>query len=255
MKNIIQLSVVLLIVFAIFSCSKTEVETFADKTRGEQYFPLSVGNWWMYELDSIIYDIKGNRLVLDTSHHIIRETIVDTLMNNINKMSYKIERQQLNNDSIWVITNIWWVYKDLDKVVRTEDNLSFIKLVFTVKEDITWDGNAFIEPHTELIVRHDVLENTFIGWDYIYLNVGQKETINDVSYEDVITVDASLPKTIGDIQWRSTQEKYAKGVGLIYKNWELLDINTSIGDTSLSVYERSNEGFLLSQRLINYAVK
>ena len=221
---------------------------------GYDYYPLDIGNWWIYEVDSVVYDTKGQSVVKDSIHVMVREEIVDTFSSSVDGLSYKIERSQLNIDSNWVISDIWWVNKDNEKVLRTEDNLTFIKLVFPTEALVSWDGNAFIDSRTELVVRKDILEHTFVGWDYTYLFVDVKETINGLNFDKVLTVDASLPKQLGDIEWRSTKEKYARGVGLVYKQWELLDLDIN-RPRSLPVYERANEGFLMVQKLVNYSVK
>ena len=177
---------IFLIAIVLFSCTKTEFEQEIDQDMGYDYYTLEIGNWWIYEVDSVVYDTKGQSVVKDSIHVMIRETIVDTFSNSVNVLAYKIERSQMDSNSNWIISDIWWVNKDKEKVLRTEDNLTFIKLVFPTEALVSWDGNAFIDFRTELIVRKDVLDHTFVGWNYTYLYVDVKETINEVSYDHVL---------------------------------------------------------------------
>ncbi|HHS95801.1 MAG TPA: hypothetical protein ENJ45_04360 [Phaeodactylibacter sp.] len=246
--------------FTLFtSCQKQTFKNIdVEEVLGTDYFPLHIGDWWVYQVDSIIYDLEKNKVLHDTIHTTVKLIITDTFSLGDDIQAFKVERFQRAFDSApWKALDSWWAAKDEVGAWSNEGNLLFQKLTFPVKIGRRWEGNAHIGEHVSLMVHEDILEQVFDGWTYRYVALIQPEKIGEVSYDDVITVrevDNTLdaPPTI---DYQKAYSKYAKGVGLVYKKWILLhDIDTS-PDPSIPFADRAEEGFFLEQTLLEYHVQ
>ena len=114
-----------------------------------------------------------------------------------------------------------------------ENNLRFIKLKLPVKQDFSWKGNSFIDTRSEFSdLKH------LDDWDYTYDSIGIPLTINTLNIDSTIKVmerdeflgqAPSLPNTEYAEKTYSV-EKYAKGIGLIYRqflHWEFQSVNNN----------------------------
>ena len=81
-------------------------------------------------------------------------------------------------------------------------------------------------------------------------SVGCRSTINiyGVQYENCTEI--ILADSENSIEKRYVKEIYSKGVGLISK--EMVVLCTQNGDTSIEILDRAEEGFVLSQSLVEY---
>ena len=233
----------------IYSCEK-QTEEFDDEKFGYDYYPLAVGNSWTYQLDSTVYDDLG-ATVFSTSSQ-VRETIVEEYVDEIGDTIHRIERSwRQDEDDSWEITDIWVTHKNLDRVTRTEENLKFIKFVFPALEDKRWDGNIFFDDFVEITVSGEPI-NMFADWDdYELVTVDEPESINDITYDKIDTVlQTDSDTTANTLARRYAIEKYARGVGLIYKENIILDSQNA--DATIPWVNRAESGFILKQSLIEH---
>ena len=133
------------------------------------------------------------------------------------------------------------------RVFRMENNLTQIKMVFPPDPFQQWDGNALIDATTEIRVGGEVVE-MFKGWSYETLSVDEPANIGNQSYEKVLTIQPALSENL--IELREVQEQYVKGIGLAFRSLRILD--TQNIDATLSWEERAEQGFILTQTLIDY---
>jgi len=213
---------------------------------GKEYFPLAVGKYVVYEVDSTVFDPTGDSAII-YSTTFVKEEIVDTLHDNLSNTLYKIERSERKNE-----TQPWQTKKVLTasiqefQAIRTEDNLRFIKLVFPLKKNKTWDGNIYFDPSIIVTVAGESLE-MFKSWDYKILSVGQAETIGDTLFDEVTTVQQAESENL--IELRQSIEKYAKGIGLIYREAWILDTQCIEGCIGKTWHEKAEKGFILIQKM------
>ncbi len=102
-----------------------------------------------------------------------------------------------------------------------DNNNRFIKLTEPVTEGQTWKGNSYID------ARSDASTVPYLyNWDYTYQNVNMPYTVVTGTLDSTVTVlqqDNTFPA--GDFdpnyyqQRNYSVEVYAKGVGLIYKDF------------------------------------
>jgi hypothetical protein len=195
------------------SCKKDQQQP-GNTYMGYDYFPNNVGHYVIYQCDSIIINPLSTHVPpFDTFHYQIKEVIDSIFLNNSGQPTQRIVRYKRTNDSIpW--TNIFtsekvWTGNLLsNNAQRQEDNYRYIKLVFPLTLNETWNGNAM---------------NTLGTWNYQYTTLNTPATINGTLFDSTLTVmQLNNPNLQGN---RFYEEQYATGVGLIYK--EVVDWTSS----------------------------
>lgn len=205
-----------------FNACKKEIVPSAEVNIGQEYFPLSIGHYIEYDVDSFLYNDFSKKI--DTAKYEIRDEIVDTFSDNENRLSYIIYRYR--RDSIsepWRELGTYYTTKTNFRVEVVEDNLRFIKLVFPVKENVKWYGNTFIP--TKLNSELAWLDQ----WYYKYDRISLPFTNGLRIFEDAVIInqndyvkgdpDADPDNYASKI---FAKEAYAKNVGMVYReveNW------------------------------------
>ncbi len=235
------------LIFLVLACKETPDNYKPDF--GYEYYPLEIGKYWVYSVDSTIYDPTGDSLVTQ-SHSLVKEIITDTISDNIGNALYKIEHFERQADTLpWQVTKVLTQSIIDNKGLRTEDNLRFIKLPFPVKENDQWDGNAFFDPLLIVTVAGESIQ-MFKSWFYKIEQINEQEVIGNYTFPSVATVRQADDENL--IELRISREKYAKGVGLVYREMWILDtqcIEPCIGKTW---EEKAEKGFILKQTIIDY---
>lgn len=240
------------------NCSKREVEEVLIDY-GYEYFPLGVGRVWEYEVDSIIYRSAGNSIAADSTRTFAREIIVDTFTDNAGNLLYRAERFERPSDTLpWQIRQVFTLSRGERQAYRTEENLRFIKLPFPLREGDTWDGNAFFDPSLTVFIAGEGIR-MFNAWSYRVLSLGVPQILGAFSFAETITVQNADSRS-NLIELRVATEQYAKGVGLISRQFDILDTqcrvccNGDIGGVcqALPWEAKAEKGFSLRQRLIYY---
>ncbi len=194
------------------SCSKdTKSSQTNNDIAGYWYFPTDTGHWVIYNVDSISI---SSAHPADTYHYRLKEYIPSTYIDNSGNLTERIERYIWNDSSVtWNISNVWTSNVHTQDAEKVEDNVRYVKLSFPVKVNATWNGNAFNSIYPE--------------WDYTYSNIDQPFSIGSLHFDSTLTViqvqDSNLVyKHVGI-------EKYAKGVGMIYKEFRIDSSNSATG--------------------------
>jgi len=108
---------------------------------GRSYYPISVGRFWIYKVDSTNYAFNGE---VSKGTFYLKEKISDSLYRQEGSMVYRIEISKgLTETGPWLLDSIWTIRKDIDKIIKTENNRPIVKLRFPLKDGNAWDGNAF----------------------------------------------------------------------------------------------------------------
>jgi len=248
-----------------FSCSESTVGEDLTIVKGFNYQPLEIGKYITYELDSIVYRTQtgGDCMFMqDSSFHYLREEVVDVCEDNTGRESFVIERYTRKNlTDPWQVIDVWSTTMTNSQVERVEENLRFIKMVFPVSEGVNWDGNSFFQD-TSVIIGGEVID-FYKHWsnEYEYGTIDVAEEINGIMFDSVATVIQSAPSE-NKLNHRSSIEKYARGVGLIYKEMLILDTQCCISPDSLGLglifcddipWEvKAEKGLVLRQRVIDF---
>jgi hypothetical protein len=213
----------LCISLAIISCKKQK-ETFASESVND-YFPLEVGKYVTYQLDSTVYVNFGQKDTVVTYQ--AQDRVDAQITDNLGRPAFRIIRY-LRSDSTqdWAPNNTFMAVPTGNAIEYVENNQRFLKLEMPIRQDFSWKGNSYIDTYS---VNSDV--KYLDDWDYIYDSVDAPLTINSFAIDSTISVterDEFLGQdpTIAGTQYAEktySLEKYGKGIGLIYReflHWE-----------------------------------
>ena len=188
----------LLSVLFYFSCSESTV-TPDDSQLGLEYFPVEIGQFRVYDVDEIIYQISGN----DTLNYELRESIVDSFENLEGALTYTVHREKKFDEvSGWQLDSVWTVRKNNTTLVSVENNVPIIKMVFPVENSTSWDSNQLNAGNQKLFFYNIDVEDMVVSAD----------TLTDL----VQVVQSEVDENIVNRDERF--EIYAPNIGLIMKS-------------------------------------
>ncbi|MDX1943243.1 MAG: hypothetical protein SFU99_21945 [Saprospiraceae bacterium] len=230
------LFVMLIMFLALVACTE---EKAIGPDLGYDFYPLQVGKYWIYQVDSIIYDDEG--LKVDTVHLFFREEITDWRLNNIGDTAFVAERFESYDSVNWQIKEVFSLERTRTQALRNENNLRFIKLIFPINRNERWDGNRFFDSSIEIPVAGENIQ-PFLYWEYRYTNVEKGiVTVQLADYEENVNI-------------RQAEEKYAEGIGLTERTWVILSTqcggNGTLDCGDLPWAEKAERGFIIHQRLV-----
>lgn len=196
--------------FYITGCDKKEE---LDVNYHYDYFPLQVGHYVAYQVDSVTYNYDLVNYKRDTATFQVKELVADTFYDNLNQLNYRVELyRRADSTQPWVIWKVWSALSTITNAQKNEDEIRFVKLVFPPAENKEWNGNLYV-PKTE---PYKLFEN----WEYTYTQVHKPYTAGSLSFDSTVTVEAVDFETV--IEKRLRKEVYAKNVGMVFQQWEAL---------------------------------
>ncbi|MDX9940837.1 MAG: hypothetical protein RBS53_01315 [Bacteroidales bacterium] len=170
------------------------------------YFPDTVGQFVLYAVDSVVYDdFTGQVLHFEYE---VKELIKSRFTDGEGKESLRLERYiRSDGESDWEIKDIWQARVLPDRAEKTEENITYIKLVFPPKAGSRWNGNAY---------------NTLPEQGYRVTEAHKPYLISpSLSFDSTVTVLQNDITTL--ISEEFQEEKYAKNVGLVFKRYKKLE--------------------------------
>lgn len=191
-------TIVSVVILALLSCNKSNEDPIY---AGYDYFPVNTGQFIIYEVDSIKKDAFTG--LVTHSKYQIKEVIASTFTDNEGRPTLRIERFRKDTFFFqdWTIYQVWTANLTSTTAQRFEDNKRYLKLIFPVKNGSTWNGNSM---------------NTDDVEDYAYVEVHEPDIINQLTFDSVLTV-LQADDLNNLITPKYKLEKYATGVGLIYR--------------------------------------
>lgn len=194
------LLIILTTVFLLQSCSNT-FET--GEITGSEYFPLEIGQFTEYNVEERIYSTTNPVEVLNYQ---IREEITESFLDINDEVAYRLERfRREMNTQDWELDSVWAVKKTTSQALRTENNITFVKLVFPPSERTTWNGNAF---------------NSLGEEEYRITNLGESTTVDTMTFSNSLKVIQS--ELCSFVSLKNRNEEYAAGIGLVYReDWQV----------------------------------
>ncbi|WP_346236805.1 hypothetical protein ABDK00_013820 [Niabella insulamsoli] len=215
------------LLFSVFSCSE-EKEIFETDMVSE-YMPLQVGKTITYRLDSTVFTRGGS--TIETYKYQVRHTVISEESSGNGSTSFFIKRD-INNETAsgsWTNNGSYTVQVFDKKIEIINDNLRVTTLQAPLKQGFTWKGNSQLpdKPYEQLFEMS--AGESMNDWDFTLSNSGT-ETIENQSFQNVWTVEQhhnilNIPPTnntsYGEME--VSTEKYAKGIGLVFKNFQLYE--------------------------------
>ena len=108
----------------------------------------------------------------------------------------------------WELINSSFIESNSLHVIKKENGLSFVRLVFPVLTNKAGDGNSMIQPKTSIVIRGELLV-AFDDWYYRYKYVDKQEHIGTTVYDKVCKVVEVDDEDI--ISKRYSEARYARG--------------------------------------------
>jgi hypothetical protein len=226
--NFIKSLLVVCVVTCFFACKKTETLEFPKAT---EYYPTVVGKFIIYKLDSSNY-IGYTSTPTITSYY-IKDLIETQITDNLNRPSYRVARsikKQLAD--AWQASNTFMITPLTNSIEYVENNLRYVRLQNPVKEDYSWKGNNYIEASG----IYSNLQYLF-DWEYQYGVVNEAKQYGTLSFPQTVTVkqadntDGIVTDPNGYSERNYSVETFAKGVGLVYKEFNHWSYQPPSGNT------------------------
>lgn len=231
-----------LAILALASCKK-DSDDIVMPDFGYEYYPEEIGTYVVYDVDSTTYDDFFRPPLVTKSKFQIKERIESYFVDNQGRNAVRIEQFKRDSaDAPWELTRSYYFIKNKSSVERVEENLRFIKLVFPPKLNQRWNGNRFIEA---------VDNNAYLAnWDYRITAAGEEATINGITYPKTVSVLLRDRET--QIQKVLAKEVYAANVGLVYKEWWVLEAQSNF---DLPWEQRAERGSIIKMQAVEHGVE
>lgn len=199
------------------ACVNKDCGCVAPPDNGFSYFYTSLNQFVTYDVQEVEYSLTQNPLI---KNYQIKEKVASFFIDLDGKETLKIERfKRTKEGEAWQIDSVFTAKRRSDRGLKTESNITYVKFVFPLYENQTWDGNAF---------------NTLGKDDYTLKKLHEPYNINNKTFPQTVTIIQQNDSTLVDLKKRV--EVYAKGVGLIYsekKNFTYCNYSDCIGKNTI----------------------
>lgn len=191
-------SFIFFIALLAFGCKRIEPPS---ESLGHEYFPLEVGKYCCYVMDSIAHDgFTGHS---DTLHYYIKETIESAFEDNAGNTAYRIRIDyRFSPTDKWNFKQYISANTDIYSAQINRNDVRLVKLSFPIRNRKTWDENElnYLEPQINR-----------------YINIDKSTSLGDTTYMKTLQVDQGDEE---DPFFRFySRETYAFGIGLIKKEY------------------------------------
>lgn len=195
--------IVVVLVLWLHSC-KRENENYSAKSY--EYIPYEVGNERYYRVDSVIF---GLDTIIRISKNVL-ETVTEKFADLQGQTNYRLEQFELpdsnKNPIFFDLQSMTWNGQGMQ---RWENNTRYLKMIFPIREKKQWNGNMFNNLGTQM---------------YQFTAVSKPLTIGTTTYTDVVSITQRLD-TNYTYGYHDDREYYAKGIGLIYRTNQHIEID------------------------------
>ena len=208
----------LVLVVLVSACNKV-TEDFKTPALSD-YYPFQVGKYVTYNLDSsVVYKNFGSSVVVNSYQ--VRYVVDSVIRDNLGRTAYRIFRYIRNSPANpWSPDNAFMAVPTETSVEFVENNLRYLKMKLPLSEGYSWKGNSYIDTYS--------LNSTLKyldGWDYTYDSLNVQARIGTLTVDSTVTVtqrdeiigNPANPNSYSERNY--SKEKYAKGIGLVYRNF------------------------------------
>lgn len=207
-----------LLAIVIFSACKRDKVPYYGNEFSRGYYPLLVGHYVTYDVDSTIWNsTDGTKRI---SHSQMRYTVADTFRDAEKRLSYRIDVISRTSDtSTWSISDVYYMTSTASTIETFQNNLRFIRMIFPVTKDAEWTGNSMIDTRDQDL-------SFYADWHYKYGTPGVPYNNGRASFDNTVTV-SEVDETVNDpdtmpLAYASrtfSKATYAYGVGMVYREF------------------------------------
>lgn len=242
--GLVNLRSVFLISCLLFTLVSCYDEDLSGLDLGQTYFPVEIGRYVTYEVDSIWRDDPIGPIGSGQRNYILREVNESTFIDEAGREAIRVERRRQVNQN-WVIKDVWSRVSADGVAEQYEENVILIKHNFPVWEGKMWEGHARTTPQSIRVYFKQ--ENIPTNWDYTYVNVHQPYTVNGLNFDSTVTVlQVDRPAAFGVSVF--SQEVYAKHIGMIHRKVTVYNVQQNPDDPN----GRDTIGYDWEMRVIDF---
>ncbi|WP_157492739.1 hypothetical protein [Echinicola pacifica] len=188
-----------LMILLCFACEQEPVEPVE---LGYEYMPLEEGRFWVYGVnETVVYGEDD----IESSYFFYQDHISHSYLNQEGRLVYTVSRSKSSDQLSWESHSTYTLQIKNNALIRLQDNLNKIPLVFPVASASLWDGNAY---------------NVFPIDDYQMQTPGPF-TIEGNTYNNAVKIIQQEEDDLITIR-DNRFEVYAFGVGMIEQYIETL---------------------------------
>jgi hypothetical protein len=207
----------------LVQCAEDETMKF----NGPDFFPLAVGNYWIYTVQKTTYS-PLQPPAADTFQLMVH--VVDSFVNTEQGITYVLHRSTRQHEGFpWQFSETWSARITDQFVVVNQENVPVIPLAFPVHVNRRWNANLYNNLHEDEYRITRLLTDPSLPVDAV-AEVTQENVSSNLTYRDVRI------------------EMYGKDIGLISKLSEVWTY-TCTGGTCTGVI---NSGYKWVQYLDEY---
>jgi hypothetical protein len=218
---------VLFLSIQLTGCDKKKDDFTSDPVT--DYINLQTGKYILYRLDSTRFVNFGQKDTVIT--YFAKDTVEGPVTDNLGRAGWRVVRYlrdtaTATNDE-WTPVLTYQVIPSRENIEVKEANFRYLKLVLPVKDGYSWRGNGYLPSNPYGDIYEFSNDEDIQDWDYTYQDVGLSAVLNNKNYDSTLTVvqiadSTNLPVT-ANVPASKTfwVEKYAKNIGLIYKEVEM----------------------------------
>ena len=221
------------------------------------YFPLEIGKYVEYAVDSVVYDFApGGGTVRDSTHLLVRERVADTLRDNTGQLLYTIERYvRASETEPWQLQEIGSAARTATQAIRTTGNLRFLVLIFPFDRRSAWNGNLWIDQYREIEVAGERIR-PFANWNYEVDSLDIPASVGPFAFDSTLLVTEVDEDNA--IERRLSRVRYAKHIGVVWREQWILDsqycnqVPAPTDCLSRPWTEKAEKGYILRQIITAY---
>lgn len=223
--------------FVFIGCTKN-TETFQTEPLSN-FYPQQVGKYYTYRLDSTVFTNFGRTETI--RKYQVKHTIESQITDNLGRPSFRILRSIRDSAGLqpWVPSGTYFVTPLPFSIETVEENLRFIKLVQPIRKDYKWKGNRYISTNPYGSLYNFSNDDNMYDWDYVYADFQSSTSITGKIFKDVYTVEQAnesinvpIVSTSSYASLTRSVEKFAKNIGLVYREHTLWEYQPNPGGPS-----------------------
>lgn len=230
----IRLNILFALMIVLVSCTPEDITPTSSNYNGIRYFPLDSSVSITYRHTEITIDKPVNRY--DTVEYYVRETIVESFIDETGNRAYVIE-QQFSNDigqNYFASSRyIAQVFNQAAFVVK--DNIRTVIIRFPAQINKTWNLNAF-NTLDQLIVSISSIDAPF--------------TYDRFEFDSVLVITHKADSSL--IHKNLEKEIFAAGIGLVYR--ENIQLNSQEVIPQVPVENRITTGTINKTAIVDYSI-
>ncbi|MBZ4187901.1 hypothetical protein [Niabella beijingensis] len=243
----------------LFSCGNRK-DSFTSVALAKDYFPVQVGKYITYRVDSTVFVRSGSQVELHSYQ--VKHSITGTATDNMGRLTYIVERTLRKADGTgnWTGNGRYYITPLENSVEVIEHNLRVIKLANPMYTGFEWKGNRYLiapdsvsqaSPYSDLYDTE--ADNDMNKWVFKYTGFGN-ETIEGQQYTDVCTVlqadnVLNMPPNGSSYGYKAvSSEKYARNIGMVYRDHQIYDFQPPNVDNPQGTYS----GFGITMWMIDH---